>query len=260
MKFLEKLGLVLFSFIVLVVSIMLILVGVGLVDVSIFSVLIAKMVAHSTAVKIMYGVCAVFILIALRCLFFGSSSSSNPELDGILMENEDGKLLITYDTLETLVDGVINNVDDILAASPDITITEDNEVYISILIDVKQHTVIKLVTSKLQQDIKTTIKEATDIEVKRVDIQVREVEAEDVSDTDFEEEFADKLVEKPKKVVEKEAQEEKEEKAEKTKKEESSDEEIEILEEVLKKDKNKNSKNSTKKTNKKKVTNNKAKK
>ena len=257
MKFLEKLGLVLFSFIVLVISIMLILIGVGLVDVSIFSILIAKMVAHSTAVKIMYGVCAVFILIALRCLFFGSSSSSNPELDGILMENEDGKLLITYDTLETLVDGVINNVDDILAASPDITITEDNEVYISILIDVKQHTVIKLVTSKLQQDIKTTIKDATDIEVKRVDIQVREVEAEDVSDTDFEEEFADKLVEKPKKSAEKEV---KEEKAEKIEKAEVVDEETEILEEVLKKDKNKNSTNNSKKTNKKKATNNKAKK
>ena len=254
MKFLEKLGLVLFSFIVLVISIMLILIGVGLVDVSIFSILIAKMVAHATAVKVMYGVCAVFILIALRCLFFGSSSSSNPELDGILMENEDGKLLITYDTLETLVDGVINNVDDILAASPDITITEDNEVYISILIDVKQHTVIKLVTSKLQQDIKTTIKDATDIEVKRVDIQVREVEAEDVSDTDFEEEFADKLVEKPKKAAEKEVKEEKVEKAEVV------DEEVEILEEVLKKDKNKKSKDNTKKTSKKKATNNKAKK
>lgn len=241
MKFLEKLGLILFSFVVLVLSIMLILVGIGIVDVSIFSVLIAKMIAHGTAVKVMYGVCAVFILISLRCLFFGSTSSSNPELDGILMENEDGKLLITYDTLETLVDGVINNVDDILAASPEITITEDNEVYISVLIDVKQHTVIKLVTSKLQQDIKETIKEATDIEVKRVDIQVREVEAEDVSDTDFEEEFADKLIEKPKK-------------AEKTVKEEKEDEDTKILEEVIKKDEKKKSNNASKKSSNKKST------
>ena len=242
MKFLEKLGLVLFSFIILVLAIMLILIGVGLVDVSIFSILIAKMIAHSTAVKVMYGVCAVLILIAIRCLFFGSTSSANPELDGILMENEDGKLLITYDTLETLVDGVINNVDDIIAASPEITITEDNEVYISILIDVKQHTVIKLITSKLQQDIKTTIKDATDIEVKRVDIQVREVEAEDVSDTDFEEEFADQLVEKPKKTV---------------KVENKVDEEDEkILEEVIKKGENKDNKKDTKKTTKKAENNN----
>ena len=81
MKFLEKLGLVLFSFIILVLAIMLILIGVGLVDVSIFSILIAKMIAHPTAVKIMYGICAVLILIAIRCLFFGSTSSSNPVLE-----------------------------------------------------------------------------------------------------------------------------------------------------------------------------------
>ena len=232
MKFLEKFGLIIFSFIALVISIMLIFIGVGLVDVSIFSILIAKMVANATAVKVMYAVCALIILIAIRCLFFGSSSSSSDTLDGILMENEDGKLLITYDTLETLVDGVINNVDDILAASPDITITEDNDVYISILIDVKQHTVIKLVTSKLQQDIKSTIKDATDIEVKRVDIQVREVEAEDVSDTDFEEEFSDKLVEKqPKKIEVKPV-----------------DEDAEILDEVIKKKETKKSQKDTKKT------------
>ena len=242
MKFLEKLGLVLFSFIVLVLAIMLILIGVGLVDVSIFSILVAKLIAHDIAIKVMYGVCAVLILIAIRCLFFGSTGSGKTELDGILMENEDGKLLITYDTLETLVDGVINNVDDIIAASPDITITEDNEVYISILIDVKQHTVIKLITSKLQQDIKSTIKDATDIEVKRVDIQVREVEAEDVSDTDFEEEFADQLVEKPKKTI---------------KVEKNVDEEDEkILEEVIKKGESKNNKKDTKKTTKKAENNN----
>ena len=250
MKFLEKLGLVLFSFIVLVISIMLILIGIGLVDVSLFSVLIAKMIANATAIKVMYVVCALFILIAFRCLFFSSSSSKNPELDGILMENEDGKLLITYDTLETLVDGVINNVDDILAASPDITITEDNEVYISILIDVKQHTVIKLITSKLQQDIKSTIKDATDIEVKRVDIQVREVEAEDVSDTNFEEEFSDKLVEKPKK----------EEKPVKTiEKPKEDEEDVKILEEVIKKDNKKAKKDNKKSNNSKKSTANKSK-
>lgn len=195
MKFLERLGLILFSFITLVLSVLLIMVGVGVVDVNIFSILVAKVISNPTAIKVMYGVCAVLILIAIRCLFFGSgSSSSKDELTGIMMENEDGKLLITHETLETIVDGVINNVDDIIAASPDITITRDNEVIVSVMIDVKQHTVIKLVTSKLQTDIKDAIKEATDIEVKNVDVQVRNVEADEVSDTDFAEKYPDKVV------------------------------------------------------------------
>ena len=61
----------------------------------------------------------------------------------------------------------------------------------------------------------------------------REVEAEDVSDTDFEEEFADQLVEKPKKTI---------------KVEKNVDEEDEkILEEVIKKSESKNNKKDTKK-------------
>ena len=44
MKFLERLGLILFSFITLVLSVLLIMVGVGVVDVNIFSILVAKVI------------------------------------------------------------------------------------------------------------------------------------------------------------------------------------------------------------------------
>lgn len=194
MKILERLGLTLFSFIMLILAIMLIMTGIGLVDVSIFSVLIAKMIGNPTGIKIMYGACAVIILLAIRCLFFGSSSSSKEsEVSGILLENENGKLLITNETIQTIVDGIINDVDDIIAASPKVVMTKDNDVYITVVIDVKQKTVIKLITSKLQADIKKAVKDATDIEVKSVDIQVRNVEAEEVSNTNFAEEFPDKV-------------------------------------------------------------------
>ena len=55
----------------------------------------------------------------------------------------------------------------------------DNNVSINIEINVKQGTVIKEITSKLQNDVKKAIRNGTDLELKDVNITVIELKPED---------------------------------------------------------------------------------
>ena len=177
MKFLEKLGLALFSLIVLVISIVLCLIAFGWMESTIFSILIGKVLLSSTYTYIMIGVCVFLILLAIRCIFFTDVKDENQESDdGILLQNEDGRLLITAETLKNMAQGVINSFSNITDSSIGVTITKENNIVISVSIDVTKGTVIKDTSSRLQIKIKKAIKDATDLEIESVNVRVRNVE------------------------------------------------------------------------------------
>ena len=177
MKFLEKLGLALFSLIVLVISIVLCLIAFGWMESTIFSILIGKVLLSSTYTYIMIGVCVFLILLAIRCIFFTDSKDEAQESDdGILLQNEDGRLLITVETLKNMTQGVINSFSNITDSSIGVTITKENNIVISVSIDVTKGTVIKDTSSRLQIKIKKAIKDATDLEIESVNVRVRNVE------------------------------------------------------------------------------------
>ena len=79
MKFLEKLGLALFSIITLVLSIVLCLIAFGWMESSIFSILIGKVLLSQTYTYIMIGVCVFLILLAIRCIFFTDQKEESEE-------------------------------------------------------------------------------------------------------------------------------------------------------------------------------------
>lgn len=174
MKFLDKLGLVINSTIVLILSIILILMGFGFVNPNIFTNIISKLLYYTENGKyILIGVSALLSLLAIRCLFF--SDLEKEKYSGIEMENNDGKLLITEDTLEDIVDGVVQKFPSIVSADPEVEVDGENDVSINVSINVKQGAVIKEITSKLQNDIKKAIKDGTDLELKDVNITVKEL-------------------------------------------------------------------------------------
>ena len=107
MKFLDKLGLALFSIITLVIAIVLCLIGFGWMEPAIFSILIGKILISQTYTYIMIAICIILMLLAIRCIFFSEVDEKKNEVDsGILLQNEDGKLLITVETLKNMVKGV----------------------------------------------------------------------------------------------------------------------------------------------------------
>ena len=175
MKFLDKLGLALFSIITLVLSIVLCLIAFGWMESTIFSILIGKVLISQTYTYIMVAVCVLLILLAIRCIFFGEEKEEESD-DGILLQNEDGKLLITVETLRNMVEGVINEFPNITDSQVGVMITKENNVIINVSIDVTKNTVIKDTSSKLQIKIKKAVKDAADLELQAVNVRVRNAE------------------------------------------------------------------------------------
>ena len=151
------------------------MIGFGWIEPSVYSILISKAYASQTGTYVLIGSCTVLALLAIKCLFFTDMTSKDDEEEGsgILLQNEDGRLLITADTLRNMVEGVITDFDEITDSITRINITKENDVIIEISIDVLRGTVIKDVTSRLQTKVKKEIKAATDLEIKYVNVKVR---------------------------------------------------------------------------------------
>lgn len=178
MKFLEKLSLVIFSIIVLVLSVILVLIGFNFVEQSVFSILISKVMMSAQGTYIMIGICVVLIMLAIKCLFFSDSTALKRDKseDGVLLQNEDGKLLITRSTLENLVNGVLYEYSEIENAETNVIIDKENNVIIDVTLNVAGGIVLKNLSAKLQNEIKERIRETTDLEVNAVDIEIHNVE------------------------------------------------------------------------------------
>ena len=186
MKFLDKLGLAIFSIIVFILSVILCLILFGFIDIGIISIAINEILGMQNGVYITIGVLVVLILLAIKCLFFPSweRHSSSSDDDGILLQNDNGKLLITKGTIKNLVNGTVDEFKELEGTEVDVNIDQNNEVYVDLTINVQKETVIKEVSTKLQNKIKDAVRKATDLEIKEINIKVNDVEREEQKRTE----------------------------------------------------------------------------
>jgi len=112
------------------------------------------------------------------CLFGRVKRKKQDGENGILLQNADGQLLITKETLENIVDGVVEHTDTIYDAMPTVIIDNANNVSVRVSATVVEGAVIKDVSAKLQNDIKEAVKNATDLEVSSVDVAISNVNVE----------------------------------------------------------------------------------
>ena len=155
MKIIDKVTLKIFSFIMLIISIVLFMISIQILPESIFGVLLSRLFTMVTAGRtILIIVSIVLCLLSVKCLFFTYSRKDR--------------------NFEDDVNSVILRTDEIIDAKIIVDINTDNEVSVKLAIDVIQGVAIKNVTSKLQSDIKNMVKETTDITIKSVDIDVKE--------------------------------------------------------------------------------------
>ncbi len=182
MKFLDKLGLAIFSLITLILSILVCLIAFGWIDVSIITVGITNALASQNGMYITIGISVVLVLLSIKCLFFPSYErriSKEDDEEGILLQNDNGKLLITKGTIKNLVNSTVDEFKNIEGSDAEITLDQNNDVYVDLEINVQKETIIKDVSSKLQNKIKEAVKKATDLEIKEINIKVNDVEREE---------------------------------------------------------------------------------
>lgn len=177
MKILDRIGLALFSSLMLIISIIVCLMIFGWLSVDLVHQFVVMTINDSVSSNIMLGLSIAFILLAIKCIFFDSSSKQEMDYkNGILLENSDGKLLITKDTIENLVNSVVKGFDSAENVTTRVELDNENNVTVFVNLSVKENAVIKELSTNLQTKIKTTIKKTSDLEVKEVNIKVKDIE------------------------------------------------------------------------------------
>ena len=176
MKILEKIALIIYSNIILILSIILCLLVFGWLDINLVGNRITSIILGETSSKIVLGVSVVFILLSIKCIFFDSTSKEQiKERQGVLLENESGKLMISKETIENLVNSVALNFQSAEDVTTRIELDKDNNVRVFVNLIVNEEAVIKDLSANLQARIKEKVKAATDLEVKEVNITVKKV-------------------------------------------------------------------------------------
>ena len=176
MKILDKIGLVLFSSIMLLVSLALIFTIAGWLDLDLVIDSVEYITTDNIGAKITFGVAIVFILLAIKCIFLNSdTSSTSNSKDGILLENDSGKLLVSKDTIESLTNAVVRNFETAQNVMTKVELDNENNVSIYITLFVYPDAVIKDLTISLQKDVKETIKKSLDLDVKDVNVRIKNI-------------------------------------------------------------------------------------
>lgn len=176
MKILEKITLIIYSNIILILSIVLCLLIFGWIDMDFAGDIVYRIIVGETSSKILLGVSIVFILLSIKCIFFDSTSKEQiKERQGVLLENESGKLMISKETIENLVNSVALNFQSTEDVTTRIELDKENNVNVYVNLIVTPEAIIKDLSANLQAKIKEKVKIATDLEVKEVNITVKKV-------------------------------------------------------------------------------------
>lgn len=174
MKIIERIVLVVYSYIILILATLLSLIILGLLDASLVQNVIEKILQENILSKVILGVNVLFMLLSIRCIFFDTrDKKSEKDKQGILLKNESGKLLISKETIENLTNSVIREFESVEQISTKTTIDKENNLVITVNLTVGPKVIIKELSVNLQNKIKETIKSTLDLEVKEVNIKVK---------------------------------------------------------------------------------------
>ena len=180
MKFIEKVTLIIYSNIILILSVIACLLVFGWLDLGLAGDIAYKLIIGETSSKVILGLSIVFILLSIKCIFFDSTSKEQiKERQGVLLENESGKLMISKETIENLVNSVALNFQSAEDVTTRVELDSDNNVKVFVNLIINENAVIKDLSLNLQNRIKEKIKKATDLDVKEVNITVKKVAAKE---------------------------------------------------------------------------------
>lgn len=176
MKILEKITLIIYSNIMLILSIILCLLVFGWLDIGLVGDIVERMITGETTGTIILAISVVFILLSIKCIFFDSGSKEQiNERQGVLLENESGKLMISKETIENLVNSVALNFQSAEEVTTKVELDRENNVKVYVNLTINSNAIIKDLSANLQAKIKEKIKVATDLDVKEVNITVKKV-------------------------------------------------------------------------------------
>lgn len=175
MKFLDRLALAVFSIIVFVLAVLLCLMLFGWFDAELIISALNYLKGNEIATNVTVGVSVVLILLALKAMFFESYSKEDNSKEGILLENDNGKLVVSRDTLENLTNSVSRTIKGVESVVSRVILDKENHLIIFINLLVKSDALIKDLSSGLQEKVKQTVKDSLGLDVKEVNIKIKNI-------------------------------------------------------------------------------------
>lgn len=176
MKFLDKFNLVLFSIIILILSLLVCLLAFGWLNIELAVNGVLYLATDIVTRNIALGISIVLIILAIKSIFFNSFAKEKMQgKEGILLENDNGKLLVSRDTIESLTNTVVKSFESAENVMTKVEVDDESHVKIYITLFVYPDAIIKELSSKLQKDVKETIKKSLDLEVTEVNIRIKNI-------------------------------------------------------------------------------------
>lgn len=176
MKFLDKFNLVLFSILILIISLIICLLSFGWLDLRLALNGVVFLATDGIANNIALGISIILILLAIKSIFFNSYSKEKMKnKEGILLENDNGKLLVSRDTIESLTNTVVKSFESAENVMTKVEVDSESHVKIYITLFVYPDAVIKELSNKLQTNVKETIKKSLDLDVTEVNIRIKNI-------------------------------------------------------------------------------------
>lgn len=181
MKVLDKIGLIIFSNLILIISVLMCLMIFGWLDPQNIYFIMKEALNDQVTSNILLWISIIFILLAIKCIFFTSEEKKiNGIKDGILLKNDDGQLVISKSSLEDLVKNVAEGFESAQNVSAKVVLDKERKLLVYVTLNVKENAVIKELSTNLQNKIKSTIKNTSDLEVKEVNISIKDLKPEEV--------------------------------------------------------------------------------
>ena len=173
MKFLEKFTLVIYSYIILILSVILSLLIFNWINFETITQMVNALITGAVSSKIALGFCVVFILLSIKCIFFDEKSKDViKESQGILLKNENGKLMISRESIDNMVKNAVTGFENVKECNTKIDVNAENQLTITLFLVVNENVIIKELASNLQTKIKEDIKKVSDLDVQEVNVKV----------------------------------------------------------------------------------------
>ena len=180
MKVLDRISLTIFSVLILFISVMLCILIFGWVSPDVVHDVTKVALNNPVTTNSVLAISIICVLLAIRSIFFSTDKKAiNGIKDGILLQNSDGQLVISKDTLEELVNNIVKDFDSAEDATCRIVLDEEKNLIVNVMISVKETAIIKELSNNIQTKIKSAIKKTADLEVKEVNISIKELHTDE---------------------------------------------------------------------------------
>lgn len=174
MTLFEKIISVTFSAIVLIVSVSFILTLGGVLDPDLGSDMMTDIMKGDFFSKILFLVSVALMILSLKEIVFGKKVEKEGR-DGIVLENETGKLIISKESLESLIAGEAKEIDGTESISSKTFLDPEKNLIVDVNVVVSKDVAIKEISAELQKRIKDVLKRTADLNTKNINIRIKNI-------------------------------------------------------------------------------------